>query len=42
MTLHVHQTLWPQLEAEKGLRFVYERIEMPVARLLGASSATAC
>ena len=34
MTLHVHQTLWPQLEAEKGLRFVYERIELPVATLL--------
>jgi DNA polymerase-1 len=34
MTLHVHQTLWPQLEAEKDLRFVYERIELPVATLL--------
>jgi DNA polymerase-1 len=32
MTLQVHQTLWPQLEADAGLREVYERIEMPVAR----------
>jgi DNA polymerase-1 len=34
MTLQVHQTLWPQLEAEPGLRFVYERIEMPTSALL--------
>ncbi|MCW7536369.1 DNA polymerase I [Aquabacterium sp. A7-Y] len=34
MTLHVHQTLWPRLEAEPGLRWVYERIEMPVSALL--------
>jgi len=34
MTLHVHQTLWPQLEAEKGMREVYERIEMPVTEIL--------
>lgn len=34
MTLHVHETLWPQLEAEKGLRYVYERIELPVATIL--------
>ena len=35
MTLHVHQALWPQLEAEPGLRRVYESIEMPVSELLG-------
>ena len=35
MTLHVHQVLWPQIEAEPGLRFVYERIEMPCSVLLG-------
>lgn len=34
MTLQVHQTLWPQLEAEKGLRYVYEEIELPVAKIL--------
>jgi DNA polymerase-1 len=34
MTLHVHQALWPQLEAEKGMREVYERIEMPVTHIL--------
>ncbi len=39
MTLQVHQTLWPQIEAQgnenSGLRFVYEQIEMPVSVLLG-------
>ncbi|CAG1016197.1 DNA polymerase I [Burkholderiaceae bacterium] len=34
MTLHVHQALWPRLEAEPKLREVYERIEMPVSMLL--------
>ncbi|HEV8690790.1 MAG TPA: DNA polymerase, partial [Ideonella sp.] len=34
MTLQVHQTLWPQLEAEKGMREVYERIELPVSAIL--------
>jgi DNA polymerase-1 len=34
MALQVHQTLWPQLEAEPRLREVYERIEMPVSGLL--------
>jgi DNA polymerase-1 len=34
MTLHVHRALWPRIEAEPGLRGVYERIEMPVALLL--------
>ncbi|HMO47167.1 MAG TPA: DNA polymerase I [Rubrivivax sp.] len=34
MALQVHQTLWPQLEPEAGLRFVYEHIEMPVCKLL--------
>jgi len=34
MTLAVHQTLWPQLQAEPGLRFVYEKIEMPTSVLL--------
>lgn len=34
MTLAVHQVLWPQIEAEPGLRFVYEKIELPTSALL--------
>ncbi|MFM2056894.1 MAG: polymerase [Pseudomonadota bacterium] len=34
MTLQVHDTLWPRLQAEAGLRYVYEQIEMPTAQLL--------
>ena len=34
MTLHVHQVLWPQLEAEPRLRHVYEHIELPASRVL--------
>ncbi len=34
MTLHVHATLWPLIEADAGLRFVYEHIEMPTATVL--------
>ncbi len=34
MTLHVHETLWPQIEALPGVRFVYEHIEMPASRIL--------
>ncbi len=35
MTLHVHETLWPQLQALAGPLFVYERIEMPSVAVLG-------
>jgi len=34
MCLDVHRALWPQLEAEPGLRFVYEQLEMPTSRVL--------
>ncbi len=34
MTLQVHQVLWPEVQADAGLRFVYERIEMPVSVVL--------
>ncbi len=34
MTLHLHQTLLPRVQADAGLRFVYEQIEMPVSRVL--------
>lgn len=35
MTLHVHETLWPQLQAQPGPLFVYEKIEMPSVAVLG-------
>ena len=34
MTLHVHDTLWPRIEADERLRTVYERIELPVVPVL--------
>ena len=34
MALHVHQALWPRLEAENGLADVYRRIEMPTSAVL--------
>ena len=34
MTLQVHRTLWPQIEADAKLRFVYEHIEMPTSQVL--------
>jgi DNA polymerase-1 len=33
-TLHLHQTLWPQIEREPLLRHIYQEIEMPVAQVL--------
>jgi DNA polymerase-1 len=35
MTLQVHQTLWPQLQADAKLQYVYEHIEMPTSVILG-------
>ena len=34
MCLHVHRALWPRIEAEPGLRWVYEQLEMPTSRVL--------
>ena len=34
MCLHVHRALWPRIEAEPGLRYVYEQLEMPTSRVL--------
>ncbi|HWP19303.1 MAG TPA: DNA polymerase I [Burkholderiaceae bacterium] len=34
MTIEVHGKLWPRIEAEAGLRYVYEHIEMPISALL--------
>ena len=34
MALHVHQALWPQIEAEPGLLRVYRDIEIPTSAIL--------
>ncbi len=34
LTLDVHQTLWPRLQAEPGLLDIYLRFEMPTSRVL--------
>ncbi len=34
MCLDVHRRLWPLIEAEPGLRYVYEQLEMPTAGVL--------
>ncbi len=34
ITLRLHQTLWPQLEAEASLTQVFERIELPLLNVL--------
>jgi DNA polymerase-1 len=36
VTLALHQALYPRVAAEEGLRRVYERIEIPVSRVLFA------
>ena len=40
MCLHVHRTLWPQIESEPGLRYVYEQLEMPTSRVLARIERT--
>lgn len=34
ITLQLHQTLWPRVEANDKLRFIYQQIEMPTSRVL--------
>ena len=34
LTLHVHEALWPRLQAEPRLKDIYERFEMPTSRVL--------
>ncbi|WP_290688175.1 DNA polymerase I [Aquabacterium sp.] len=34
LTLHVHETLWPRLQAEPQLLDIYQRFEMPTSRVL--------
>ena len=40
MTLHVHQVLWPQIQAQPGLLDVYQRIEMPASEILARIERT--
>ena len=40
MTLHVHQKLWPQVEADAGLLHIYRDIEMPTSEILGRIERT--
>jgi DNA polymerase-1 len=42
MCLHVHRHLWPQIEAEPCLRYVYEHPRCRLPACSRASSATAC
>jgi len=34
LTLHVHQALWPRLQAEAQLLDIYQRFELPTSRVL--------
>ncbi len=34
VTLHLHRTLWPRIEAEPTLQHIYREIEIPVSRVL--------
>ncbi|WP_085314769.1 DNA polymerase I [Derxia lacustris] len=34
ITLRLHRNLWPQVEREAGLSYVYEQIELPVSEVL--------
>jgi len=34
VTLQLHETLFPRLQKEKGLRYIYEEIEMPLIPIL--------
>ena len=40
MTLHVHEKLWPQIEADAGLLRIYREIEMPTSNILGRVERT--
>ena len=40
MTLHVHEALWPQIQADAGLRYIYEQVEMPTSEVLGRIERT--
>jgi DNA polymerase-1 len=40
ITLRLHETLWPKLEKEKGLRSIFEEIEMPLVPVLSNMECT--
>ncbi|MES2099265.1 MAG: DNA polymerase I [Pseudomonadota bacterium] len=40
MTLHVHEKLWPQIEADADLLHIYRDIEMPTSVILGRVERT--
>jgi DNA polymerase-1 len=40
MALHVHQSLWPRIEADDGMADVYRRIEMPTSDVLARIERT--
>ncbi|HSE12098.1 MAG TPA: DNA polymerase I [Rudaea sp.] len=40
ITLRLHRALWPKLEAEPGLRSVFEQIEMPLVPVLARMEQT--
>ena len=35
ITLRLHQELWPQIQANPGLLYIYQQIEMPAMHVLG-------
>ncbi len=34
VTFELHRALWPQIENQSGLRYIYEKIEIPTAQVL--------
>ena len=34
ITLQLHHAIWPRVEKNEGLRYIYEKIELPTARVL--------
>ena len=40
VTLQLHQTLWPKLNKETGLKYIFEEIEMPLVAVLARMEQT--
>jgi DNA polymerase-1 len=40
VTLQLHQTLWPRLNKEPGLKYIFEEIEMPLVSVLARMERT--
>ena len=34
VTFELHRAMWPHIEEQKGLRYIYEKIELPTAQVL--------